>query len=343
MPQHSSALYGCSSITLSDWERDFFRDHRPWGFILFGRNIDNKEQLRRLTDDLRTATDDPDALIFIDQEGGDVARLKEPHFRHPPAPLSFTTLYADDPEVAEEAAWLNARIMADEMKAVGINANCAPMIDVVRQDAHSFLQRRSLGSDPETATNLRKATALGLRDGGVAPVIKHAPGHGAALKDSHFDLPTVDLSRDELETVDFHPFRHLLKEPMMMTAHVHYPSLDDKKPATLSSTILNDIIRSDWSYDGLLISDDISMKALGGDMQERCRSALDAGVEIICHCNGDPKEMDAVAKAAKVVEGTTKERADRARAIGFGGGKPFDQAGAEERLRSLGLYEAPLA
>ncbi|MEE4212645.1 MAG: beta-N-acetylhexosaminidase [Parvularcula sp.] len=335
----TSAIFGCEGPVLTSWEEGFFRETRPWGYIIFGRNVESRDQLRRLCDDLRAASDDPDALVFVDQEGGPVARLKTPLFRHPPAPRLFAELYRTDPEAAEEAMWLNALLMAEDMRRVGINANCAPMLDVVRPDAHEFLQRRALGDDIESVETLGKAMALGLRNGGVVPCIKHAPGHGAADCDSHFNLPHVTLSKDELERTDFAPFKALLKEPMLMTSHIVYPAIDPDHPATQSAAILQGLIRGDWGYDGLILSDDLNMKALGGSMEERCSLALDAGVDILCHCNGEAPDMQAVARAARPLDGVAADRAKRARSFAAEDPKPFDREAAEQRLRALSLFE----
>ncbi len=336
-----SAVFGCSTGELSDWERGFFREVKPWGYIVFGRNIDSANQLRRLTDALRKASDDPTALVFVDQEGGSVARLKRPEFRHPPAPRAFADLFSTDPETAAEATWLNARLMADELKDVGINANCAPMLDVVTPSTHQFLQSRALGLTAEAASTLGQAAALGLRDGGVVPVIKHAPGHGRATADSHHDLPTVDASLTDLSERDFIPFKDLIREPMMMVAHIVYKALDKDLPATTSRAVIQDLLRKEWGYEGLLISDDLNMKALGGTMEERCRAALTAGMEILCHCNGEKKDMEAVARAAIPLTGETFARAERARAFGSNAPKLFERDAAVERLNSLSLYETP--
>lgn len=340
MKRSISALFGCSGTVLTDWERDFFRDVRPWGLIIFGRNIETPEQLRHLTDSFRNAADDPDAMVFVDQEGGLVARLRGPHFRHPPAPRRFAEHYKHDPEVACEAAWLNAQLMAQEMRKVGINANFAPMIDVVRPSAHEFLQERALGDHADAVIDLGKATALGLRDGGVAPVIKHAPGHGLAQADSHLEQPCVQCTLDDLECTDFLPFISLKKEAMLMTAHVVYDAIDPDRPGTTSKIVVTDLIRQRWGYDGLIITDDLNMKALDGSLEERSKEALDAGCDILCHCNGDSNDMEAVARAAVPLDEATKTRADRARMIAHAVPKPFDTDEAIARLKALHLYEA---
>ncbi|MEM6913222.1 MAG: glycoside hydrolase family 3 protein [Pseudomonadota bacterium] len=341
MTPPTSAVFGCSAEKVSDWERGFFREVRPFGYIVFGRNIETKDQLRRLTDDLRSASDDPNALVLVDQEGGSVARLKGPEFRHPPAPRAFAELFMSDPETAAEATWLNARLMADELRDVGINVNCAPMIDVVTPQTHTFLQSRALGLTAEAASVLGQAAALGHRDGSVVPVLKHAPGHGRATADSHHDLPIVDASLAELKKRDFLPFLDLVREPMMMVAHIIYKALDPERPATTSKSIIGDLIRKDWGYDGLLITDDLNMKALGGTMQERCRDALAAGMDILCHCNGERADMEAVAKAAVPLAGAALDRAKRTCQLTKSAPKPFDREAAVERLEELSLYQAP--
>lgn len=339
MTAHTSALYGCSGLELTDWERGFFSEQRPWGYILFGRNIEDPDQVRRLTESLREASDDPDALIFVDQEGGLVARLRRPHFRHPPAPRRFAELYLRDPEAAAEAAWLNARLMADDMRRVGINADCAPMLDVVQPSAHQFLQERALGTDVESVSVLGRATALGLREGGVAPCIKHAPGHGRGDADSHHALPVVSEPLALLEQTDFAPFLALKKEAMLMTAHVLFTDIDSDNPGTLSERIVQGLIRESWGYDGLILTDDINMNALGGSVEERSQAALSAGCDIICHCNGERSDMEEVARAAIAITGESKRRADRARSVAAAEPKPFDPDAARDRLRSLELYE----
>lgn len=340
MTKQTSAIYSCTGTSLNSWERGFFREQRPWGYIIFGRNIETPDQVLRLTNEFREASDDPDALIFVDQEGGGVARLKGPHFRHPPAPRRFAELAEKDPELAAEAAWLNARLIANEMRALGLNANCAPMVDVVQDDAHAFLQERALGKTPEVVETLGRAIALGLRDGGVATCIKHAPGHGRGDADSHHNLPVVNAQIDQLQDVDFRPFRYLKKEPMLMTAHVLFTCIDKEHPATLSAKIIHDLIRTEWNYDGLILTDDINMNALGGSLGQRSQAALKAGCEIICHCNGIQKDMEQIACAARLIEGPTKSRADRARATALGTPKPFEREEAIDRLKSLNLFEA---
>lgn len=339
MQRLTSAIYGCSGLELTDWEASFFKDQRPFGYILFGRNIESPAQVQELTIALREASGDPDAPIFVDQEGGTVARFKRPHFRHPPAPRRFMELAEKCLELAAEAAWLNARLMAEELKELGINANCAPMLDVVQPTAHEFLRQRALGSDPETVATLGRAVSVAFRDGGIAPCIKHAPGHGRAKADSHHDLPTVDVSTEDLEREDFKPFLALMKEPMLMTAHVIYRSLDPEAPATQSSKIIRGLIREEWGYNGLIITDDINMNALEGSIEDRSRRALEAGCEVICHCNGDRSDMEAVARASIALEADALDHALRARDIANKEPKPFDRLSAEERLKELGLFE----
>ncbi|MCQ8185988.1 beta-N-acetylhexosaminidase [Parvularcula maris] len=335
----TSAIYGCEGLTLTNWEKGFFREQQPFGFIVFGRNIDSAEQLRRLTDEMREASGDPLAPVFVDQEGGTVARLKGPNFRHPPSPHRFAEMAREDPETASEAVWLNARLMAMELKEVGINANCVPTLDVVGADGHPFLQKRALGDDPELVTLLGRSIAVGMREGGVAPCIKHAPGHGRGNADSHHNLPEVTAAREELEERDFLPFKRMLKEPMLMSAHVLYHALDKDNPGTLSETIIKGLIRDEWGYDGLILTDDINMNALGGTIEERSRRALAAGCEIICHCNGVKEDMQQVARAAQTLSRETMARADRVRTIANARPKELEVQETKERLASLDLLE----
>jgi beta-N-acetylhexosaminidase len=288
---------------------------------------------------MREAAGDERALVFVDQEGGTVARLKGPHFRHPPSPHLFAAMAKRDLETAGEAAWLNARLMAMELKEVGINANCVPTLDVVGEDGHPFLIKRALGDDPQTVTALGRAVAVGMREGGVAPCIKHAPGHGRGNADSHHHLPEVTAGREELEASDFLPFKRMLKEPMLMSAHVLYHALDRSHPGTLSEKIVRGLIREEWGYDGLILTDDINMNALGGTIEERSSRALAAGCEIICHCNGVRGDMEEVARAAVSLSEKTLERAERVRSIASAAPQALELQETRERLASLNLLE----
>lgn len=282
----SATILGCAGLRLDRDERAFFRDADPWGFILFGRNVETPDQIYRLTSDLRDAVG-RDCAILIDQEGGRVQRLRAPHWREWLPPL-------EQPGGAQ-AFWLRSRIMAAELRAVGIDANCAPTCDVAGPQTHPFLRNRCLGTDPETVAVKARAVADGLLAGGVLPVMKHMPGHGRATADSHLHLPVVSASLEELET-DFAPFRALKDLPMGMTAHIRFTALDDA-PATQSPRMIR-LIREDIGFGGLLMTDDIAMQALSGTMGARAAASIAAGCDLVLHCNGDRAEMGQVVAAA---------------------------------------------
>ncbi|MEO6339331.1 MAG: beta-N-acetylhexosaminidase [Caulobacteraceae bacterium] len=331
-----ACILGCAGLTLSDEERAFFADARPWGFILFARNIATADQTRALIDSLREAAGDEGTPVFVDQEGGRVQRLRPPLARlRRPAGL-FGALYARDPEAALDAVRLNHRLIAEELAALGFDADCAPCVDLVFPDAHDIIGDRSYGEDPSVVAALGRAAIDGLLAGGVAPVIKHIPGHGRALADSHLSLPIVDSPLEVLEQTDFAPFRALADAPMAMTAHVTYSAIDPHACATLSHRVIETVIRGYIGFDGLLMSDDLSMKALGGDFHARTRGALDAGCDLVLHCNGDMAEMRPIADASPELSGRAAERAADARAVGRKV-QAFDAQAAEAHLAALGL------
>ncbi|HWD66842.1 MAG TPA: beta-N-acetylhexosaminidase [Caulobacteraceae bacterium] len=329
-----AAIFGCAGPALSKTEAAFFRDVDPWGFILFGRNIETPDQVRRLTSDLRACVGRADAPVLIDQEGGRVARLKPPHWPRYPAGAAYGRLAATDPAHAGEMAWLGGRLIAHDLHAVGINVDCAPVLDVPQPGAHDVIGDRALGETPGLVARLARRFAFGLTAGAVAPVIKHIPGHGRAMADSHEALPVTDASVEDLESVDFAPFRALADQPMAMTAHVVYRALDPKRPATISARVIGETIRGRMGFSGLLMTDDLSMKALGGTFAERTKAALAAGCDIVLHCNGDPDEMAAVTGAARSLEGASAERARRALARVAGGPESFDQEDGRRRFDS---------
>ena len=277
-------IFGCKGPLLSPDEAAFFRQADPFGFILFARNIKTPQQVSRLTGELRAAVG-RDALIFIDQEGGRVARMRAPHWRQWSAPM--------DQAGGARAFWLRYRIIAAELRAVGIDANCAPLADIADPHTHAVLRNRCYGSDVRTVTTRAQAVAQGLMAGGVLPVLKHMPGHGRARRDSHLDLPRVAASSHALYDRDFAPFRALAHLPIAMTAHLVF-SAYDSLPAT-HSPVMIDVIRDHIGFAGLLLTDDISMQALSGTVAERGQAALGAGCDIVLHCNGDLAEMAAVA------------------------------------------------
>ncbi len=298
-------ISGCIGQRLNADERAFFADERPWGFILFGRNIGEPEQVRDLVAELKETRGGADVPILIDQEGGRVQRLRPPFApRFPPASEIGRT-YLADPESGRRAAWLQGRLLADDLlTGYGINANCIPCLDLPAPGSHSVIGDRAYGDRPDIVATLGRAAATGLASGGVLPVMKHIPGHGRAESDSHLELPVVRASRADLESHDFLPFAELADLPAGMTAHIRFEALDPDHPATLSSRIISDVIRGVLRFDGLLMSDDMSMKALQGDMAELTRAAIAAGCDLALHCNGDMAEMRAVASAVPELSGT---------------------------------------
>ena len=301
-------IAGCSGPVLTAEEEAFFRAAAPWGFIVFKRNIETPAQLTALTAALRE-TVGRDAPILIDQEGGRVQRMGPPHWPVYPPGRAYGRLAGNDPLYHREIARLGARLMAHDLRAVGINVDCVPVLDVPIAGAHDVIGDRAYGREPETVALLGRAAAEGLIAGGVLPVIKHIPGHGRAAADSHHDLPVVEASRAELERQDFVPFRHLADMPLAMTAHVVYTALDPEHPATTSANVMRDVIRGHIGYDGLVMSDDISMNALSGSLAERTRAAFAAGCDMVLHCNGRLDEMEAVASDTPELAGEAGRRA----------------------------------
>jgi beta-N-acetylhexosaminidase len=305
-------IAGCAGLTLTDEEAAFFRAAEPWGFILFKRNIEAPGQVRALTQALREAVGREDAPILIDQEGGRVQRMGPPHWPAYPPGRAYGRMAGNDPLFQREIARLGARLMAHDLREVGINVDCVPVLDVPVEGAHDVIGDRAYARDPQTVAVLGRAAAEGLIAGGVLPVIKHVPGHGRAEADSHHDLPVVTASRNDLEGKDFLPFRHLADMPLAMTAHVVYMALDADRPATTSAAVVQDVIRGHMRYDGLLMSDDLSMNALAGSLAERAAAAFAAGCDMALHCNGRLDEMDAVASESPELAGGPKRRADAA-------------------------------
>ena len=302
-----AAIFGCDGPHLLPDERAFFRDYSPFGFIIFARNVQDPDQLRRLTHDLRDAVG-RDAPVLVDQEGGRVQRLRAPHWQEWTPPLDFVT--AIGPENAARAMGLRFRLLARELRDVGLDANCAPVGDLVTANTHPFLRNRCYGADPAAVAAIGRAVADAQLAEGVLPVIKHLPGHGRSQVDAHHDLPTVTATRDELARMDFAPFRALSDLPMAMTGHLVF-SAYDSLPATQSPTMIN-VIRTEIGFDGLLMTDDLNMQALTGDLASRTAASLRAGVDLALHCKGDLGEMQAVAAAAGDMPAATLARARRA-------------------------------
>lgn len=307
----SAAIYGCQGPVLTQEERSFFRDVQPFGFILFARNCVDPEQVRSLCTALRETIEDPSAPILVDQEGGRVARLKPPNWRARPAVRQFGMMHKANPAAAREAAYLDARLIAEELRALGINVDCAPVLDVPARGAHDIIGDRAYSDDVSVVIELGRAAIEGFLEGGVLPVVKHVPGHGRAEVDSHHALPRVSASVEELSAQDFVPFRSLNSAPLAMTAHVVYEALDAQRPATTSPKIIRDVIRGEIGFDGFLISDDISMKALSGPVSARAKAALFAGCDAVLHCNG---RMDEMAEMSKSVPALSEKSLRRAKA-----------------------------
>jgi beta-N-acetylhexosaminidase len=307
------AIYGLAGESLTAGERDFFRDADPAGYILFRRNCAGREQLRALTDSLRALLGRDDVPILIDQEGGRVARLRPPVWPEFPEAWRFAALYEKAPISAIEAARINAEAIAAVLREAGNNVNCLPLLDVRQEGAHDIIGDRALGGEPMRVAALGRAVLEGMAAAGVVGVVKHMPGHGRSMSDSHVELPVVTASEDELET-DIAPFRTLRAAPMGMTAHVVYTAWDAECPASLSPRVIGEIIRGRIGFDGLLMSDDLGMHALTGGFDERARGVIDAGCDVALHCSGEMAEMVAMASALGEMKPESRRRMDRAMA-----------------------------
>lgn len=305
-------IAGCSGLSLTDDERDFFADQRPWGFILFARNIDNPDQVKRLCAELGATIGQDNPPILIDQEGGRVQRLRPPHWHNYPAGAAIGALYGKDETKGLRACWLLSRLHAFDLLPLGINVDCLPVLDVPVAGGHDVIGNRAYSDRAETIALLGQSACDGLKAGGVMPVIKHIPGHGRATADSHKELPVVDADRSALEKTDFLPFKRLAGEPMAMTAHVIYTALDAELPATTSPYVIKEVIRKELGFDGFLMSDDVSMHALSGDFSSRTHAIFGAGCDIVLHCNGDMAEMQEVAHCVPQLEGMALKRAKSA-------------------------------
>lgn len=305
-------IVGISGTRLTDGEIAYLQEHRPWGVILFARNIEDEEQVSDLTSAIREALNRKYAPIFIDQEGGKVQRLRPPLAPNYPSASQIGKIFAEDAEAGLRAAWVVSRLMAFDLLKLGINADCAPLLDVPVEGAHDVIGSRAYSYKPDEVAQLGQAAADGLLAGGVLPVIKHMPGHGRALSDTHLELAHVREPLSVLNCHDFVPFKAMTDLPMAMTAHIIFDCIDPEKPATLSETVVNGIMRGVLNFNGLIMSDDISMKALSGDIGELAVSIIAAGCDIVLHCNGNMEEMLAVANNVPFLEGAAKKRADLA-------------------------------
>ncbi|MBW7968715.1 beta-N-acetylhexosaminidase [Bradyrhizobium sp. BR 10289] len=327
-------ITGVSGTELTAVEREFIRAHRPWGFILFKRNVATPAQVAALVAELRAAGEAPDAPVLIDQEGGRVQRLGPPHWPVYPPGAIFSTLYDADSALGLTAARLSARLIAADLADLGITVDCLPLADVPVAGADAVIGNRAYGTEPGKVAAIARAVTDGLEQGGVLPVLKHIPGHGRATADTHFKLPTVDTPRAELERTDFAAFKPLADLPMAMTAHVVFSAVDPAHPATTSATMIAQVIRGAIGFQGLLMSDDVSMNALSGNIAERTRAIFAAGCDIALHCNGNIEEMREVAGQTPELSGRALARANAALAARKAP-LPFDRAAGRAELDAL--------
>jgi beta-N-acetylhexosaminidase len=327
-------ITGVSGLALSAEERAFLRAERPWGFILFKRNIDAPVQVSALIKELRESIESPDAPVLIDQEGGRVQRFGPPHWPVYPPGAVFGTLYDIEHKLGLRAARLSARLIAADLIDLGVTVDCLPLADVPVAGADAVIGNRAYGTEPGKVAAIARAVTEGLEQGGVLPILKHIPGHGRATADTHFRLPVVDTPKAELERTDFAAFQPLADLPMAMTAHVVFSALDAAQPATTSATIIEQVIRGKIGFQGLLMSDDVSMNALAGSIAERTRAIISAGCDMVLHCNGKLDEMREVARETPDLSGKALERARRALASRKNP-QPFDRVAARAELDEL--------
>ena len=299
-------IAGCEGLSLNADEIAFFKQNMPWGFILFARNIENPMQVKQLCSQMRELTGRDDTPILVDQEGGRVQRLKPPIWQQYPHAGALGALYNKNKQQGIRATRIMSRLHAKDLLELGIN------VDVLAPGAHDVIGERAYGQNPDIVAVLGREAVYGLMEGGVLPVMKHMPGHGRAKSDSHLHLPHVEAKLDDLKAIDFAPFKASTDFPMAMTAHIVFEDIDPSSPATTSKKVMDEIIRGFIGFDGLVMSDDVSMKALSGDFFERSQSIFAAGVDIVLHCNGDMAEMQAVADASPELQGDAKRRADQA-------------------------------
>ncbi|GAB1581954.1 beta-N-acetylhexosaminidase [Phyllobacterium phragmitis] len=337
MSESKALIAGVSGKALTAEEIALIRDTQPWGIILFARNIAEAAQVSDLTAHLRDLTGRPRTPVFIDQEGGRVQRLRPPLAPDYPPASALGALYAGDREAGLRAAWLMSRLHAFDLLKLGINADCLPVLDVPVEGAHDVIGTRAYAKDPHIVAEMGRAAAEGLLSGGVLPVMKHIPGHGRAFADTHKELAKVDAPLCDLEDRDFLPFKALSDLPAAMTAHVVFTAIDPARPATLSPTVVETIIRDFIGFDGLLMSDDISMKALSGDFGDLTDAIFAAGCDVVLHCNGLMEELSKVAAHAPVLAGKAKKRAEIAEVFA---GEPDLSDEAEIREEFRRIFEA---
>lgn len=327
-------ITGVEGTSLSADERYFIDHEHPWGLILFARNIEDPRQVHRLVDEFRDTVGRGDAPVLIDQEGGRVQRLRPPHWQDYASAETLGKLWQHNRELGAEIIHAHSRLIAHDLLSLGINVDCLPCLDVPVPGGHDVIGDRAYATDPQDVAIMGRIACDGLEAGGVLPVIKHIPGHGRAGADSHKELPEVYASHAELSGSDFIPFAALSDMPMAMTAHVRYHDLDPESPATISSRVISDIIRGEIGFGGLLMSDDLSMQALGGDFAQRTEACFKAGCDLVLHCNGVMAEMEEIASVCPVLEGERLERADAVMAR-FGEPREIDVDALRTRYREI--------
>ncbi|KRA05719.1 beta-N-acetylhexosaminidase [Rhizobium sp. Root564] len=334
MTESKAMILGCSGLTLTLEEIALYKAEQPWGFILFGRNIGDAQQITDLVASMREAVGRPDAPVLIDQEGGRVQRIRPPILQSYPNAQALGAIYLRDREQGLRAAWLMSRLHAFDLMRLGINVDCLPVLDVPVEGASNVIGNRAYGVDPKMVSEMGQAAADGLKAGGMLPVMKHIPGHGRGMVDSHHELPVVDVPLDDLDVHDFVPFRALNKELMGMSAHLVFNAIDPERPATTSRKVIDEIIRGRIGFDGLLMSDDSSMNALKGTLGERAANIVAGGCDIVLHCNGVMSEMLQVVKEVPPLTGRSLERAKAVEA-GFPAADDADEASLRDEFNAM--------
>ncbi|MEM8975370.1 MAG: beta-N-acetylhexosaminidase [Pseudomonadota bacterium] len=329
----NAMIVGLAGPTLQKEEAAFLQEVRPAGLIIFARNVQDPDQLRRLIKDARSALAEPDCLVLVDQEGGRVQRLRRPHWTALPAAARYGKAYCEAPERALQMLAQVSSLCAAELRDVGINTNCAPCLDLPINGAHDVIGDRAYGRSPSEIARFGQTVAESFMNAGVLPVMKHVPGHGRAMVDSHKQLPVVHTKWSDLNETDIEPFRLLNHVPAAMTAHVVYSDIDPEAPATTSKTVIANVIRDEIGFDGLLMSDDLSMSALKGTISERAAAVRGAGCDLVLHCNGNLEEMRAAADQAGNLSGRSEERFRAACAITQKDVFPLDLPELREQAR----------
>ncbi|MGE0769337.1 MAG: beta-N-acetylhexosaminidase [Hyphomicrobiaceae bacterium] len=329
-----------AGVELTAPEHELIASARPAGLILFARNVRSPEQVRNLVASFKASAGCERILVLVDQEGGRVQRLRPPIASQLPPAAAYAAHFAGDTHGAAKAARSVARLLADELRSFGINTDCAPVVDLPVPGSHDVIGNRAFGTDAATVIALGRAFAEGLMGGGILPVFKHIPGHGRATADSHLELPVVTANKSDLESSDLQPFKALSGLPAAMTAHVVFQALDPSAPASTSRHVTREVIRGYCGFDGLLISDDLGMRALTGSFAERTRAVLDAGTDLALHCSGNFDEMREVAEAAPRLAGRSLERFERALAVAKRPAEPFDEAAARAMLTAIVARDA---